>query len=222
MKLRKITAAALVPAAVSCIALAGCAAAQSAANHEVSPATRNQAQARAPHRKPPEPSQSRQLTPRPAGPVKTTSPGAGQAAHRSSEQAQRRSHRQAEHANRPSTPAAPAAAAAGSAAPAAVGSAAATAAAAPGPVGAAVPAGSAAMAPLSAGMSSFEKCVAWRESGDNPTASSAGLFGILPAIWASLGYQGTAGQSPVALQKAAFNRLFAQDGTQPWAPYDGC
>jgi hypothetical protein len=75
---------------------------------------------------------------------------------------------------------------------------------------------------LLAGMSAFERCVAWRESGDNPTASSAGLFGILPATWASLGYQGTAGQAPVAVQKAAFNRLYAQNGTSPWAPYDGC
>jgi hypothetical protein len=75
---------------------------------------------------------------------------------------------------------------------------------------------------LQSGMSAFERCVAWRESGDNPTASSAGLFGILPATWASLGYQGTAGQASVAMQKAAFNRLYAQDGTAPWAPYDGC
>src|SRR5262249_34096305 len=29
---------------------------------------------------------------------------------------------------------------------------------------------------LQSGMSAFERCVAWRESGDNPTASSAGLF----------------------------------------------
>jgi len=75
---------------------------------------------------------------------------------------------------------------------------------------------------LLSGMSAFERCVAWRESGDNPTASSAGLFGILPSTWASLGYQGTAGQASVAVQKAAFNRLYAQDGTAPWAPYDGC
>jgi hypothetical protein len=75
---------------------------------------------------------------------------------------------------------------------------------------------------ITAGMSSFEQCVAWRESGDNPTASSAGLFGILPATWASLGYQGTAGEASVAMQKAAFAQLYAQDGTAPWAPYDGC
>ncbi|MBO0824742.1 MAG: transglycosylase, partial [Actinobacteria bacterium] len=76
--------------------------------------------------------------------------------------------------------------------------------------------------PLTAGMSAFEKCVAWRESTNNPTASSAGLFGILPATWHQLGYQGTAGQASVALQKAAFARLYAELGTQPWAPYDGC
>jgi hypothetical protein len=76
--------------------------------------------------------------------------------------------------------------------------------------------------PLTAGMSPYEQCVAWRESGDNPTASSAGLFGILPWIWAQLGYPGTAGQAPVALQKVAFDRLYAQYGTQPWSPSDGC
>src|ERR1022692_378136 len=75
---------------------------------------------------------------------------------------------------------------------------------------------------LISGMSAFEQCVAWRESGDNPAASSAGLFGILPATWASLGFPGTAGGSSVALQKAAFDKLYAQNGTSPWAPYDGC
>ena len=75
---------------------------------------------------------------------------------------------------------------------------------------------------LTSGMSAFEQCVAWRESGDNPAASSAGLFGILPSTWASLGFPGTAGTSSVALQKAAFDKLYAQDGTSPWAPYDGC
>src|SRR5580700_8173404 len=70
--------------------------------------------------------------------------------------------------------------------------------------------------------SSFQQCVAWRESGNNPTASSAGLYGILPSTWASLGYSGTAGQASVAQQTQAFQQLYAQDGTSPWAPYDGC
>ena len=83
-------------------------------------------------------------------------------------------------------------------------------------------AAAAANQPITAGMSSFEQCVAWRESGDNPTASSSGLFGILPSTWAQLGYSGTAGQASVAMQKVAFDRLYAEYGAQPWAPSDGC
>ncbi|MGB6455961.1 MAG: hypothetical protein WBH47_15920, partial [Streptosporangiaceae bacterium] len=75
--------------------------------------------------------------------------------------------------------------------------------------------------PLTAGMSSFEQCVAWRESGDTPTDPD-GLFGILPSVWAQLGYSGTAGQASVAQQKAAFDQLYAEYGAQPWAPSDGC
>ncbi len=75
---------------------------------------------------------------------------------------------------------------------------------------------------MSAAEVSFEKCVAWRESGDNPTASSAGMFGILPSVWAQLGYPGTAEQASVAQQVVAFHRLYLEYGTQPWAPSDGC
>ena len=82
----------------------------------------------------------------------------------------------------------------------------------------------AAVAPVSGGSapSSFQQCVAWRESGNNPTASSAGLYGILPSTWASLGLSGTAAQASVAQQSAAFQQLYAKYGTSPWAPYDGC
>ena len=69
---------------------------------------------------------------------------------------------------------------------------------------------------------SFQQCVAWRESSNNPTASSGGLYGILPSTWASLGYSGTAGQASVAQQTQAFQQLYAMYGTSPWAPYDGC
>jgi hypothetical protein len=75
---------------------------------------------------------------------------------------------------------------------------------------------------MSAAEASFEKCVAWRESGNNPTASSAGMFGILPSIWAGLGYSGTAEQASVAQQVVAFHQLYLKYGTSPWAPYDGC
>lgn len=70
-------------------------------------------------------------------------------------------------------------------------------------------------------VSSFESCVAWRESGNTPTDPD-GLFGILPYIWHSLGYSGTAGQASVAQQQQAFDKLYAQYGAKPWAPSDGC
>jgi LysM repeat protein len=102
---------------------------------------------------------------------------------------------------------------------------------APAPVSASQAQGSTSQAPASSssgaassstsGTSSFEQCVAWRESSNTPTDPD-GLFGILPSTWASLGYSGTAGQASVAQQKAAFNQLYAEDGTQPWAPSDGC
>lgn len=80
----------------------------------------------------------------------------------------------------------------------------------------------AAVAPASAAEASFRTCVAWRESSDNPAASPAGLYGILPVTWAQLGYPGTAGQASVAVQTAAFHKLYQERGTQPWAAYDGC
>ncbi|MGH3404436.1 MAG: LysM peptidoglycan-binding domain-containing protein [Streptosporangiaceae bacterium] len=73
----------------------------------------------------------------------------------------------------------------------------------------------------SAAPSSFQQCVAWRESSNTPTDPD-GLYGILPSTWQSLGYSGTAGQASVAQQNEAFNRLYSQDGTSPWSAYDGC
>jgi hypothetical protein len=72
-----------------------------------------------------------------------------------------------------------------------------------------------------ASASSFEQCVAWRESTDTPTDPD-GLFGILPSTWAELGYSGTAGEASVAQQQQAFTQLYAEYGAQPWAPSDGC
>lgn len=79
-------------------------------------------------------------------------------------------------------------------------------------------------APAAAGGApgSFQACVATRESGNNPHVGPAGLYGILPSTWQSLGLPGTAGDASVAAQNAAFNQLYAQDGTSPWGPYDGC
>jgi resuscitation-promoting factor RpfC len=82
-----------------------------------------------------------------------------------------------------------------------------------------------------ASMSAFEACVISRESGGNPQAvnpasGAGGLFQFLPSTWASLGYAasypGGAQTAPVSVQEAAFATLYAESGTSPWAPYDGC
>jgi len=81
------------------------------------------------------------------------------------------------------------------------------------------------------GLSAFESCVISAESGGNPTAvnpvsGAGGLFQFLPSTWASLGfasaYPGGAQTAPSSVQEAAFSKLYAEAGTSPWAPYDGC
>ena len=82
-----------------------------------------------------------------------------------------------------------------------------------------------------AGMAAFEACVISRESGGNPRAvnpasGAGGLYQFLPSTWASLGYAsaypGGAETAPVSVQRSAFAKLYAEAGTSPWAPYDGC
>jgi LysM repeat protein len=113
----------------------------------------------------------------------------------------------------------------GDAAPAASGSSAASQAPPPQPAApAAGPVGT-------GGMSAFESCVISHESGGNAQAvnsvsGAGGLFQFLPSTWAALGYAssypGGAQTAPVAVQEDAFNKLYAEAGTSPWAPYDGC
>lgn len=71
-------------------------------------------------------------------------------------------------------------------------------------------------------MGSFQACVFLRESGRNYHVGYGGGYGILPSTWHSLGLSGVAGDASPALQDEAFARLYAMDGTSPWAPYDGC
>jgi len=82
-----------------------------------------------------------------------------------------------------------------------------------------------------AGLGAFESCVISHESGGNPravnpTSGAGGLYQFLPSTWASLGfaaaYPGGAQTAPVSVQRAAFAKLYAEAGTSPWAPYDGC
>ena len=75
--------------------------------------------------------------------------------------------------------------------------------------------------------SSFQQCVISRESGGNPGAVNAssgagGLYQFLPSTWSSLGYGGLPENAPVWEQNQAFQKLYAQAGTSPWSPSDGC
>jgi LysM repeat protein len=62
--------------------------------------------------------------------------------------------------------------------------------------------------------SSFASCVAFRESTDGQASSN--VYGILD------GPNGADYGVSLAQQKQDFATLYAQDGTQPWAPSDGC
>jgi hypothetical protein len=74
---------------------------------------------------------------------------------------------------------------------------------------------------------SFQACVIARESGGNPSAvnpssGAGGLYQFLPSTWAALGFPGLPEYASVAMQNAAFEKAYAESGTSPWAPYDGC
>lgn len=92
------------------------------------------------------------------------------------------------------------------------------------------PAATAQVAPAVAA-SGFEACVIARESGGNPqaynpTSGAGGLFQFLLSTWIALGYgssyPGGAQTAPASVQVAAFWAEYAQAGTAPWRPYDGC
>jgi len=73
---------------------------------------------------------------------------------------------------------------------------------------------------------SFEACVISHESSGNPRAvnpasGAGGLYGFMPSTWASIGFSGLPENAPVATQHAAFQRLYATQGTAPWRG-DGC
>ncbi len=93
---------------------------------------------------------------------------------------------------------------------------------APAPAAGTSPAQTSSVAP-----GSFQACVIARESGGNaqavnPASGAGGLYQFLPATWQSLGYSGLPQDAPVSVQNAAFQQAYAQSGTGPWAPSDGC
>jgi LysM repeat protein len=68
--------------------------------------------------------------------------------------------------------------------------------------------------------SGYQSCVAWRESTNG--AGSSNIYGFLQSTWNSMGYSGSPSGASRSTQDAAFQRLYAMDGTSPWSPYDGC
>lgn len=77
------------------------------------------------------------------------------------------------------------------------------------------------------GGSSFRSCVLRAESGGNysaynPSSGAGGAYQFLQSTWTALGFPGSPQSASPAMQDAAFNKAYAQSGTSPWAPYDGC
>jgi len=74
---------------------------------------------------------------------------------------------------------------------------------------------------------SFQQCVISRESGGNAQAMNGsghyGLYQFSYSSWTAAGGDPNAfGHASVAEQNQVFATAYAQDGTSPWAPYDGC
>jgi resuscitation-promoting factor RpfC len=100
------------------------------------------------------------------------------------------------------------------------------AAAQPSPAATAAPGATGSVTPSS----SYEACVIRVESGGNPAAvnpssGAGGLYQFLPSTWAGLGYAsaypGGAQTAPASVQQQAFDKLYAEAGSAPWAG-DGC
>jgi hypothetical protein len=76
-------------------------------------------------------------------------------------------------------------------------------------------------APTSSG--GYEACVIRRESGgsataQNPHSSASGLYGFLGSTWhAVTGLSGEARDYSPAVQRSAFLKLYAEEGSRPWA-----
>jgi hypothetical protein len=103
---------------------------------------------------------------------------------------------------------------------------------APAPAQSSAPSGgtaaAAASGPVQVSGGAFQQCVIRAESGGNPDAqnpssTASGLYGFLDTTWEAVtGTPGPARDYSVAEQTAAFDKLYAEDGTAPWSAYDGC
>lgn len=78
----------------------------------------------------------------------------------------------------------------------------------------------------SASPGSFQSCVLNAESGGNysavnPSSGAGGAYQFLPSTWSSLGMSGSPQDASPAQQDQAFQELYSQQGSAPWAS-DGC
>jgi LysM repeat protein len=74
---------------------------------------------------------------------------------------------------------------------------------------------------------SFQQCVISRESGgDAQVMNGSGHYGLYQFSYSSWvaagGNSADFGSASVAEQNQVFATAYANDGTSPWAPYDGC
>jgi LysM repeat protein len=74
---------------------------------------------------------------------------------------------------------------------------------------------------------SFQQCVISAESGGNAQVMNGsghyGLYQFSYSSWvAAGGNPADFGDASVAEQNQVFSTAYAEDGTSPWAPYDGC
>jgi LysM repeat protein len=74
---------------------------------------------------------------------------------------------------------------------------------------------------------SFQQCVISRESGgDAQVMNGSGHYGLYQfsySAWVAAGGDpADFGDASVAEQNQVFATAYAEDGTSPWAPYDGC
>jgi LysM repeat protein len=91
----------------------------------------------------------------------------------------------------------------------------------------AAPAVSAVPGQAAAPAGSFQQCVISRESGGNAQVMNGsghyGLYQFSYSSWvAGGGNPADFGNASAAEQNQVFSTAYAQDGTAPWAPYDGC
>lgn len=94
-------------------------------------------------------------------------------------------------------------------------------------IGASIVAGALTPAASAADTSSIKAAIRYCESSgnyaaQNPTSTASGAYQFLDTTWHGLGYSGRAKDAPAAQQDAAFDKLYASQGTSPWVSSQPC